>query len=68
MAKRGEKHFNKGGRNMSQRKYIHIVVVDKESDKLEIPVSCRPARAHKALTRIRTRYGNGRLEKRNKVA
>jgi len=53
---------------MSQRKYIHIVVVDKESDKLEIPVSCRPARAHKALTRIRTRYGNGRLEKRNKVA
>lgn len=69
-ASRGEKHFKNGGNNTSKRKYEHIVIVDRppvngvEDTKLEIPVSCRPARAARALRMLRTKYGNARLDKR----
>lgn len=72
MANRGEKHFKRGGQNKSTRKYQNVVIVEVSDGNvtgdMEIEVSCRPARAQKALRKIRTQYGNARLDKRKRVA
>lgn len=72
MANRGEKHFKNGGRNQSTRKYVHVAIVEvsdgNATGNMEIPVSCRPARAKRALQKLRAQYGNARLDKRKNVA
>ncbi len=73
---RGEKHFKAGGNNVSRRKYQNVIVIVGElldmqgnpAGNMEIPCSVRPRRADKALRLARTKYGNAKLEKRNKVA
>lgn len=76
MANRGERHNKNGGNNTPRRKYIHVAIVEGELldmngnpvGNLEIPVSCRPARAARSLKKIRAQYGNARLDKRKNPA
>lgn len=52
MAHRAEKHFRAAGRNDSKRKYKNVIIIPGETEDAEVTVSCRPARAQRALKKL----------------